>query len=134
MLKQHIWSFLQDIQSELFHCKTHFAWYKISVCFTFFVICIIADSLERMTQIKNFNKVSQFSKLNFRFEVWIYLVAHVTQKMHDVFKINEIVWIRKFPWLDEKILHVNFILTHLMIAAPIYKSASYHARLIALFQ
>ena len=54
--------------------------------------------------------------------------------MHDGFKIKEIVWIRKFRWLDEKILHVSFVLTHLMIAVPIYKNASYHARLIALFQ
>ena len=25
-----------DIQSSLFHCKIYFAWYKISVCFSFF--------------------------------------------------------------------------------------------------
>ena len=27
-----------DNQKNLFHCKTHFAWYKISVCFSFFVV------------------------------------------------------------------------------------------------
>ena len=35
-----------DIQRNLFHCKTYFVWYKISVCFLFFIICIITDSLE----------------------------------------------------------------------------------------
>ena len=35
-----------DIQSSLFHCKTYFAWFKISVCFSFFVICTVSDSLE----------------------------------------------------------------------------------------
>ena len=37
-----------NIQRNLFHCKTLFAWYKISVCYSFFVICTIADSLERV--------------------------------------------------------------------------------------
>ena len=92
-----------------------------------------------MIQIKNFNKVSQFSQLNFRFEIWIYLVSHVIQKLHDGIQVNESVCITKFEqqcvitiikifenepkfrWSDEKIFYydfyVNFILTHLMIAA-----------------
>ena len=37
-----------DIQRNLFHCKTHFAWYEISVCFSFSVIFILADSLEKI--------------------------------------------------------------------------------------
>ena len=28
-----------DIQRNLFHCKIHFAWYEISVCFSFSLIC-----------------------------------------------------------------------------------------------
>ena len=92
-----------------------------------------------MIQIKNFNKVSQFSQLNFRFEIWTYLVSHVIQKLHDWFQVNESVCIAKFEqqcviaiikifenepkfrWSDEKIFYydfyVSFILTHLMIAA-----------------
>ena len=58
-----------------------------------------------LIQIKNFNKVSQFLKLNFRFEVWIYLVSHVIQKMHDGFEVNESVWINKFRWLDKKVFY-----------------------------
>ena len=76
-----------------------------------------------MIQIKNLNKISQFSKLNFRFEIWIYLVSHVIQKLHDEFQVNESVCIAKFEqqcvitiikifenepkfrWLDEKIFH-----------------------------
>ena len=68
-------------------------------------------------------KFPQFSKLNFRFEVSIYLVSHVIQKMHDGFKMNESVCITKFEqryvitiikifenepksrWLDEKIFY-----------------------------
>ena len=36
-----------DIQRNIFHWKTHFAWYEISDWFSFSVICTIADSLER---------------------------------------------------------------------------------------
>ena len=46
-----------DIQRNLFHCKIYFAWCKISVCFSLFVICTIADSSKVLIQIKNFNKV-----------------------------------------------------------------------------
>ena len=53
------------IQKNLFHCKIHFAWYKINVCFSFLVICGIAD-WKGLIQFKNFNNASQFSKLNFR--------------------------------------------------------------------
>ena len=44
-----------DIQRNLFHCKIYFAWCKISVCFSFFVICTIADSSKVLIQIKNFS-------------------------------------------------------------------------------
>ena len=37
-----------DIRRNLFHCKKHFARYEISVCFSSFVICTVADSLERI--------------------------------------------------------------------------------------
>ena len=37
-----------EIERNLLQSKTHFAWYTISICFSFFVICIIADSLERI--------------------------------------------------------------------------------------
>ena len=39
---------LFDIQRNIFHCKTHFAWYEISVYFLFFVICTISDSMEKI--------------------------------------------------------------------------------------
>ena len=80
-----------------------------------------------MIQIKNFNKVSQFSQLNFRFEIWIYLVSHVIQKLHDGIQVNESVCITKFEqqcvitiikifenepkfrWSDEKIFCYYFL-------------------------
>ena len=37
---------LFDIQRNIFHCKTHFAWYEISVYFLFFVIYAISDLLK----------------------------------------------------------------------------------------
>ena len=107
-----------DIQRNLFHRKTYFAWYEISFWFLFSVICTIANSLDRFD-----SNASQFSKLDFRFEVWIYLVSCVIQKMHDGFKINESVCIAKYEqqrlitimkifenkpksrWLDEKIFY-----------------------------
>ena len=46
-------------------------------------------------QAKNFSKCSQFSKLNFRIEVWIYFVSNVIQKKHDWFKVNESVSVAK---------------------------------------
>ena len=39
---------LFDIQRNIFHCKTHFAWYEISVYFLFFIIYTISDLLERI--------------------------------------------------------------------------------------
>ena len=39
---------LFDIQRNIFHCKTHFAWYEINVYFLFFVIYTISDLLERI--------------------------------------------------------------------------------------
>ena len=39
---------LFDIQKNIFHCKTHFAWYEISVYFLFFVIYTILHLLERI--------------------------------------------------------------------------------------
>ena len=39
---------LFKIQRNIFHCKTHFAWYEISVNFWFFVIYTISDLLERI--------------------------------------------------------------------------------------
>ena len=44
-----------DIRKNLFNCKSYFAWCKISVCFSFFVICTIADSSKVLIQIKNFS-------------------------------------------------------------------------------
>ena len=39
---------LFDIQRNIFHSKTHFAWYEISVYFLFFVIYTISDLMERI--------------------------------------------------------------------------------------
>ena len=39
---------LFDTQRNIFHCKTHFAWYEISVYFLFIVIYTISDLLERI--------------------------------------------------------------------------------------
>ena len=39
---------LFDIQRNIFHCKTHFACYEISVYFLFFVIYTISDLMERI--------------------------------------------------------------------------------------
>ena len=39
---------LFDIQRNSFHCKTHFAWYEISVYFFVFRNITISDSLERI--------------------------------------------------------------------------------------
>ena len=48
-----------DTQKNLFHCKTHFAWYEIKVCFSFFVICAKVHSLERIDS--NLKLQSSFS-------------------------------------------------------------------------
>ena len=77
MVKQHIWSFSQDIvysisRGTFFHRKTHFAWYEISVCFLFFVIYAKSEYIRYWIYWKefiHFSKCSQFLKLNFRFEV-----------------------------------------------------------------
>ena len=39
---------LFDIQRNIFHCKTHFAWYEISVYFLFFVIYTLSELLGRI--------------------------------------------------------------------------------------
>ena len=106
-----------------------------------------------MIQVKNFNKVSQFSKLIFRFEVWIYLVSHDIQKVHDEFKVNECVRLSKFEqqyvsnyhniwkrtqipvvrWKNILLLHSSFLLIHSMIAAPFLKSQAITLRLLRFF-
>ena len=103
-----------------------------------------------LIQVKNFNEGSQFWKLNFRFEVWIYLVSNVIQKMHDGFKMNESVWMVEYEqqyvnnyqniwkrpqipmvrWKSIFLLHFSFILTHLMIAVPFLKAQAIMLRLL----
>ena len=107
---------------EPFSLKNALCLDEISDWFLFSVICTIADSLEKFDSNEKLN-ASQFSKFNFRFEVWIYLVWYVIQKTHDEFKANESVCIAKFEqqyvitimkifenepkswWLDEKMFY-----------------------------
>ena len=98
-------------------------------------------------------KFPQFSKLNFRFEVSIYLVSHVIQKMHDGFKMNESVCVTKFEqryvitvskYLKTNPNHGGQMKKQFIIRCQFYcntfndrcvflKSTSYYAPLIALF-
>ena len=155
MVKQHIWSFLQNIvhyKRNLFYYKTHFAWYEISVYFYFLWNILQQIFWKGLIQAKNFIKVSQFSKLNFRFEVWIYLVSNVIQKTHDGFKVNESVCIAEQQYvitiikifenkpklwqLDGKIFcyYMSVYCNTFNDRCTFFKITSYYAPLITPFQ
>ena len=73
---------LFDIQRNSFHCKTHLAWYEISVYYYYYFFFHNIHYIG-FTGKNSFKLKILVNVLNLKFEVWIYFVSHVIQKKHD---------------------------------------------------